>query len=110
MGQRLRTPLPVLPKNLVPRNLLGEREEVVKKEEIYRSNQKQNFNHGVKELPDLATDESVRIRDQDRRGKIQGCTQHPRSYLFETEKGTICCDRSALVKASLQSLLKVSTP
>ena len=70
MGRRLRTQLPVLPSTLVPRNLLREREEVAKKEEIYRSNQKNNFDrrHQVHELPDLRTGESVWIRDQDRLG------------------------------------------
>ena len=105
MGRRLRTQLPVLPSTLVPRNLLREREEVAKKEEIYRSNQKNNFDrrHQVHELPDLTTGESVWIRDQDRLGTVQGRTQHPGSYLVETKKGTVRRNRSALVKAESHS-------
>ena len=55
MGRRLRTQLPILAKTSTPRDLKREREEVVKKEEIYRSNQRQSFNqrHRAKELPDL---------------------------------------------------------
>ena len=63
MGRRLRTQFPVLPSTLVSRNLLREREEVVKKEEISGSNQKRNFHRRrqVQELPDLTTGESVWI-------------------------------------------------
>ena len=72
MGRRLRNQLPVLEKTLTPRDLKKEREEVVKKEEIYRSNQRQSFNqrHRAKELPDLTNGDCVWIRDQDRLGKI----------------------------------------
>ena len=97
MGGRLRTQLPVLPSTLVPRNLLREREEVAKKEEIYRSNQ---YSTGTSSL---TTGESVWIRDQDRLGKVQGHTQHPRSYLIEIEKGIGRRNRSALVKTGSQS-------
>ena len=82
MGRRLQTQLPVLPSTLVPRNLLREREEVAKKEEIYRSNQKNNFDrrHQVHELPDLTTGESVWIRHQDRLRTVQGA--HPASTVL----------------------------
>ena len=105
MGRRLRTQFPVLPSTLVSRNLLREREEVAKKEEISGSNQKRNFHRRrqVQELPDLTTGESVWIGDQDRPGKVQGRTQHPRSYLIETEKGTMRRNGSALVKAESRS-------
>lgn len=65
MGRRLRTQLPVLPRTLVTRNILTKREEVARKEEIYRSNQKQIFDrrHQVQALPDLTTGDSVWIRD-----------------------------------------------
>ena len=39
MGRRRRTQLPVLAKTLTPRDLKREREEVVRKEEIYRPHQ-----------------------------------------------------------------------
>jgi len=94
---------------LAPRDLKREREEVMKKEEIYRSHQRQSFNqqHQAKELPDLTNGGSVCIRDQDRLGKIQGRIQHPRSFVIETEKGTLRCNRSGLVKAEWQSPSKV---
>ncbi|KAL9987015.1 hypothetical protein ACROYT_G001249 [Oculina patagonica] len=44
MGRRLQTQLPVLEKTSTPRDLRREREEVVKKEETYRSNQRKSFN------------------------------------------------------------------
>ena len=109
MGRRLRTQLPVLEKTLTPRDLKRERAEVVKKEEICRSNQRQSFNqrHRAKELPDLTNGDCVWIRDQDCLGKIQGRTQHPRSFIIGTDKGTLRRNRSALVKAELQSPSKV---
>ena len=109
MGRRLRTQLPVLAKTLEPRDLKREREEVVKKEEIYKSNQRQSFNqrHQAKELPDLTSGDSVWIRDQGCLGKIQERTQHPHSFIIETEKGTLRRNRSALVKAELQSPSKM---
>ena len=109
MGRRLSAQLPVLEKTLTPRDLKKEREEVVKKEEIYRSNQRQSFNqrHRAKELPDLTNGDCVWIRDQDRLGKIQGRTQHPRSFIIGTDKVTLRRNRSALVKAELQSPSKV---
>ncbi|KAL9987332.1 hypothetical protein ACROYT_G001621 [Oculina patagonica] len=69
------------------------------------SNQRKSFNqrHRAKELPAVTAGDSVWIRDQNRLGKIQGRTQHPRSFLIETEKGTIRRNRSALIKAYLQS-------
>ena len=105
MGRRLRTQLPVLTKSLTPRDLKREHEEVVRKEEVYRSNQRQSFNqrHRAKELPDLTNGDCVWIRDQDCLGKIQGHTQHPCSFIIETDKGTLHRNRSALVKAELQS-------
>ena len=103
MGRRLRTQLPVLAKTLAPRDLKREREEVVKKEEIYKSNQ----GHQAKELPDLTSGDSVWIRDQGCLGKIQEHTLHPRSFIVETEKGTLRRNRSALVKAELPSPSKV---
>ena len=109
MGRRLRTQLPVLEKTLTPRDLKKEREEGEKNEEIYRSNQRQSFNqrHRAKELLDLTNGDCVWIRDQNRLGKIQGHTQHPRSFIIGTDKGTLRRNRSALVKAELQSPSKV---
>ena len=109
MGRRLRTQLPVLAKTLAPRDLKREREEVVKKDEIYKSNQRQSFNqrHQAKELLDLTSGDFVWIRDQGCLGKIQEHTQHLRSFIVETEKGTLRRNRCALVKAELLSPSKV---
>ena len=99
MGRRLRTQLPILPKNLQPRSLQREREEIAKKEERYRFNQQQTFNrrHRAHELGPLQSGDSVWIKDQDQQGKIQGRTQHPRSYLVKTEVGTSRRNQTALV-------------
>ena len=63
MGRRLWTLLPVLAKTLTPRDLKREGEEVVKKEEMYRSNRRQSLNqrHREKELPDLTNGSETRI-------------------------------------------------
>ena len=81
----------------------------MKKEEIYKFNQRQSFNQRrqAKELPDLTSGDSVWIRDQGCLGKIQEHTQHPRYFIVETEKGTLRRNRSALVKAELPSPSKV---
>ena len=55
----------------------------------------------------MTNGDSVWIRDQDRLEKIQGRIQHPRSFVIETEMGTVRRNRSALVKAELQSPSKV---
>ena len=55
----------------------------------------------------MTNGDSVWIRDQDRLGKIQGRTEHPCSFIIETEKGTLRRNRSALVKAKLQAPSKV---
>ena len=83
-------------------------EEVAKKEEIYRSNQKRNFDcrHQLQELPDLTNSESVLIRDQDILGKVQGRTEHPRSFLNETEKDTVRRNRPVI--AGNQAILTSS--
>lgn len=109
MGRRLRTQLSVLAKTLAPRDLRREREEVVKKEEIYKSDQRQSFNqlHQAKELPDLTSGDSVWITDHGCLRKIQEPAQYPRSFITETEKGTLQRNRSGLVKAELQSPSKV---
>ena len=58
---------------------------------------------------DLTNGDSVWIRDQDHLGKIQKRTQHPPSFVIKTEKGTLWRNRSALVKAQLQSPSKVDS-
>ena len=103
MGRSLRTQLLVFAKTLAPRDLKRKREEAVKREEVYKSNQRQSFNqrHQEKELPDLKSGDSVWIRDQGCLGKIQERTLHPRSFIIETERGTLRRNRSALFKADL---------
>ena len=99
MGRRLRTQLPIHPKNLYPNVQLKERQTVEMKESSYRLNQQLSFNkrHRAVELPKLHPGDHVWVRDQDRHGLILGKTEQPRSYFVDTNKGTLRRNRSALV-------------
>jgi hypothetical protein len=102
MGRRLRTQLPVLPNTLRPRLQDGDLQKVRKREEIYRSNQKRNFDlrHKTRELPTLQSGDKVWIRDQNRNGQILRNANQPRSYIVQTEQGTVRRNRKALVSTS----------
>jgi transposase InsO family protein len=113
MGRRLRTQLPVLPRNLQPQS--HDLKSLRDKEDTYRQNQECNFNkrHRAKDLPILNPGDQVWIRDQKRDGQIVDQTAEPRSYLVKTAQGTVRRNRSALVQqepTSINAQPPASTP
>lgn len=111
MGRRLRTQLPIHPNNLYPNVQLKERQTVETKEKSYRSNQQLSFNkrHRAVALPTLHPGDHVWVRDQDRHGLILGNTEQPRSYLVDTNKGTLRRNRAALVITAKKTVTENST-
>ena len=111
MGRRLRTQLPIHPNNLYPNVQPKERQTVETKERSYRLNQQLSFNkrHRAVELPTLHPGDHVWVRDQDRHGLILGKTEQPRSYLVDTNKGTLRRNRSALVVTTKHPVTEHST-
>lgn len=98
MGRRLRTKVPVIP-NVLQLNVQStDRQRVEAKEDVYRSNQQNNYNqrYRTQQLPPLIPRDQVWIRDQNRGGRILRKTEHPRSYLVKTDMSTVRCNRSAL--------------
>ena len=111
MGRRLRTQLPIHPNNLYPNVQPKERQTVETKERSYRLNQQLSFNkrHRAVKLPTLHPGDHVWVRDQDRHGLILGKTEQPRSYLVDTNKGTLRRNRSALVVTTKHPVTEHST-
>ena len=99
MSRQLKTQLPALPKTLQPKLRINDLVKLKQKEELYRTNQQRNHDqrHKAKELSKLKTGETVWIRDQDRMGKVLTPSPSLRSYIVQTEKGTLRRNRAALV-------------
>ena len=99
MSRQLKTQLPALPKTLQPKLRINDLVKLKQKEEVYRTNQQRNHDqrHKAKEQSKLKTGEAVWIRDQDRMGKVLTPSRSPRSYIVQTEKGTLRRNRAALV-------------
>lgn len=97
MGRRLRTTVPMLPEDLVPRPIPWE--EVVWKDQTTRAKQKEQFDQGhrVKELPTLEPGDTVYIPDRKETGRIITETAYPRSYFIATSSGTVRRNRRKLV-------------
>ncbi|ESO90204.1 hypothetical protein LOTGIDRAFT_164519 [Lottia gigantea] len=96
-GRKLRTQVPVSPRELIPNwshlSLVREREE------IYRAKTKCNFDkrHKVNRLKDLEPEQNVFIRDSKSHGTIVKKHRSPRSYIVNTSKGCLRRNRSNLV-------------
>ena len=88
MGRKIRTKLPTVPANLLPKPI--DNEELIRKEEMYRENYKRNYDsrHKIQILPTLQKGDKVYIRDQDRFGTVEGKLSNPRSYRVSTETGS----------------------
>lgn len=90
-GRKIRTNLPVLPKNLLPNTI--SKSLLMKNNSVFKSRQKQNFDrrHGVKQLPTLHPGDAVLIKlDGQKEWKqpaevVKQCAT--RSYLLRTPEG-----------------------
>lgn len=87
MSRRLRTRLPTIPEVLQPKEV--DREEVGRKEEVYREKYAKSYDscHKVISLPALEEGDDVFIRDQQKFGRVQERLSSPRSYQVLTETG-----------------------
>ncbi|GFS27125.1 Pol polyprotein [Elysia marginata] len=72
---------------------------LIEKEQRYRDNQRDNYNrrHAVQKAPELQPGDAVYINDLKRPGSIINRHPNPRSYIFNTEQGTIRRNRAHLV-------------
>ena len=98
MGRKLKTPLPILPQKLMPAVTKDKLESAVQKDESNRMKQKQWYDnrYRAKDLPVLQPGDSVWIRDQNRDGIVVQKHANPRSYVVQTDEGTVRRNRSAL--------------
>ena len=96
MGRKLKTKLPSLKKTKTSNSHLP---LLFQKEQRYRDNQCDNFNrrHAVLQAPELRPGDSVYIKDLNRSGSIISRHPNPRSYIVDTEQGTIRRSRAHLV-------------
>ena len=80
-----------------PKLRINDLVKLKQKEEVYRTNQQRNHDqrHRAKELPKLKAGDTIWIRYQDCVGKV--FTPSTRSYIVQTEKGTLRRNRAALV-------------
>lgn len=87
MGRKLRSTVPVAPKNLEPK--LPNQRKLRSKEKKYRAKQKINYDvrHRAKELPPLKQGDKVWIHDQRKYGSVASESRFPRSYHVQTDSG-----------------------
>ena len=96
MGRKLKTKLPSLKKTQTSNSHLP---LLFQKEQRYTDNQCDNFNrrHSVQQAPEIKPGDSVYIKDPNRSGSIISRHPNPRSYIVDTEQGTICRNGAHLV-------------
>ncbi|CAC5397502.1 unnamed protein product [Mytilus coruscus] len=89
MGHKLRTLVPVAPKNLTPK--LPNTRELSRKEDEYKFKQKQYYDrrHRARPFSNVKTNDRVWVKDQRKWGIIKAESNEPRSYVIETDSGEI---------------------
>ena len=100
-GRKLRTTLPVAPRNLIPR--LCDHEKLKERDEEWKEKQRRWFDshHGTKPLPELQPDNPVLVKLDGEKGwqtparVINKCA--PRSYIVETPRGQVRRNRRNLL-------------
>ena len=112
MGRKLKTNLPSLKKTQTSNSHLP---LLFQKEQRYRDNQRDNFNrrHAVQQAPELKPGDSVYIKDLHRSGSIISRHPNPRSYIVDTEQGTIrrnCAHLVATPSSPVQSAPVPTSP
>ena len=97
MNRMLQTRIPVIPSKLKPE--IANEDNLRKKEESYRMNQKRNFDkrYRTSELPELGINDLVWIRDLKRMGHIIARAEQPRSFIVASGSSRIRRNRLALV-------------
>lgn len=97
MGRRLRTTVPTASKMLLPVSPDIDRLKKFEKESREQQEKAYNRRHGVRDLADIVDGTDVWVVDLKRRGTVQQPAQEPRSFIVETDEGTIRRNRTHLV-------------
>lgn len=98
-SRRIRTTVPTMGSELEPRTL--PRNDIADRDARQKLQQKANFDrrHKARELSTLQPGQPVWISDKREYGKIVKKAEEPRSYIVETQKGTVRRNRFHLVPA-----------
>ena len=97
MGRRLRTSIPTLHLNLVPK--WPDIENFKERQAEIKAKQVSNFNQGhrARALPAIDTNTPVYVKDKDTTGVVTGPAETPRSYVVDTPTGTVRRNRIHLI-------------
>ena len=95
-GRRIRSTILALPESLLPK--LPDMGGLWKKEAAYSDRIKVNYDRRNRAMPQqpLYPGTPVWMRDMERPGIVKQALDQPLSYLVETEKGSLRCNRSQL--------------
>ena len=87
MGRKLKTKVPVLPSTLLPKLP----NHALVKEKAKTKEQRENFNkrHAAREASPLRNSDNVFIKDMKTSGEVVTRHHNPRSYIVQTERGSI---------------------
>lgn len=98
-GRKLRTTVPIIEKSLQPQVI--PRSEIAQRDEMLKNTQKRNFDrrHNARELSTLENGENVWITDKREYGRVLEKSESPRSYIIETNNGTVRRNRFHLIPA-----------
>ena len=100
MGRRLRTTVPMVHEQLVPRQIPWS--DIVEKDKQSRETQKQQYDksHRAKQLPPLEDGAAVFLQDRREHGRVLSKASSPRSYYVVTPSGTFRRNRKRLIVAN----------
>ncbi|KAF4530289.1 hypothetical protein B566_EDAN018368 [Ephemera danica] len=97
MGRKLRTNLPAAPQTLQPKVVPVEQTRRRLRDRADKDRLHYDWRHGTAPLRPLQQGRHVWIRGTNRRGQVSSKAHTPRSYLIETERGTLRRNRHHLV-------------
>lgn len=109
-GRKIRTTLPMIEQNYLPRKI--DHEQFKEKDEERKIEIKKNYDkrHKVINLKDMQPGNSVWITDLKRKGVIMEKDKTPRSYIVRTDLGHIRRNRRALLEIPDPELDKEKVP
>jgi len=109
MGRKLRTTVPTIQKQLIPR--VPDSTLIRKRDKQQKQRQERTFNmrHGARELPELVPGDNVWVPDRNSEATVLDEVNH-RSYEVETSEGTYRRNSRDIVPLPEQPAQEVSTP
>ena len=110
MGRKLRSTLPLSPEKLKP--MLLDVEQLRKNEQTYKRQQTQDYNkrHRSTCLSDLSPGETVWLPEMSSPAVVVSKSPEPRSYIVQTEKGTVRRNRRQVVPSPKEPVMRESQP